>query len=635
MSQFDANSPTRVVKHGDADMIRARSLPSAARRRFSLRDSLLVRVLMANLLLAAGLAVALTAMFVVGEKANLERQLELRVKALAQLLREQAEDPIAQGRRDELQHRIDAATVIEDFLFVDIVACSGEELAGASRPGFVRQHSDSNPCDAAREAPAAVLRGAPGGFPFMEVTLPIYQAGAGKIIAGIKVGLSGEKQKAIYLGTIQNAMSVAFVSLLFMALVLDLQLRNILRPLKRLIEFTKRVSAGDLSKTATVYRRDEVGQATVAFNEMLAKLAATTVSRDYVDNILLSLEESLIVFDPGWRITRVNNATLALLGYEEWELRNLEPGAILAGWNPESPGGSGERTYLSRDGGQLPVLFSETALRNSAGGTEGAVWVAQDLSELKRFQRELIEAKDAAERASNVKSMFLANVSHELRTPLNAIINYAEMLTEDCEARKLDDLVPDLNKISRSSRRLLGVINDVLDLSKIEAGKMVLNPAPFEIGPVIREVVDAVKPLADKNGNRVEVFYPPGLEMMSDSARFHQSLLNLAGNACKFTHDGAVRIVVGVAGEQVRVDVCDTGIGIEPEQLEKLFQPFMQADAKTTRRFGGTGLGLAISRQLCRMMGGDITAESVAGQGSTFTMQLPKTLSKVGEPEHV
>lgn len=605
-------------------------------RRPWLRDSLFVRVLTANLVLAGGLAFVLTAMFVVGERAALQRQLELRAQAVALLLQAQAEAPLLAADRRELSHLVNSSLNIEDILFLQIASCAGETLVTARRENLAVElprpgcHGNSAP----------QLRQGEDGSRYVELTVPLLLSGrqrtpapplavAGDVIGTVSVGLSADKQTAIYVSTIQNALSVAFVSLLFMVMVLDLQLRKILTPLKRLIRFTKQVGEGDLSTPAPVFNLDEVGQVAIAFNDMLGKLAATTVSRDYVDKILRSLGESLIVLDKDGRIARVNEATLDLLGFREEELLGSGGAAIL------KPGGTlAERYYLAKDGREIPVLFSETVVRDAEGAVESMVWVAQDVTELKRFQKELIEARDAAQQASDAKSMFLANVSHELRTPLNAILNYAEMLAEDCEDRGLADLLPDLKKIERSGRLLLNVINDVLDLSKVEAGKMRLHADRFEIGAVIREVVDAVRPLADQNGNKVEVECPEGLEMYTDSIRFQQSLLNLAGNACKFTHGGTIRILAGTMDEWVRVDVADTGIGIPPEQMSKLFQPFVQAETPDRRRYGGTGLGLAISRQLCRMMGGDITAESVPGQGSTFRIQVPRRISKESELQH-
>ena len=241
---------------------------------------------------------------------------------------------------------------------------------------------------------------------------------------------------------------------------------------------------------------------------------------------------------------------------------------------------------------------------------------------------ELLQARREAEGASRSKSQFLANMSHELRTPLNAIIGYSEMLVEEAEDAGNEAMLADLAKIHSAGRHLLSLINDILDLSKIEAGKMDLFVEDFELGPVVEDVVATAQPLAEKNGARLET---AGLEdlgvMRSDVTRIRQVLLNLLSNACKFTQEGTVRLSVTRErtgdDDRVRFVVSDDGIGMSPEQLERLFQAFTQASASTAARFGGTGLGLAISRQFCRMMGGDIEVASEEGKGSTFTVSLP------------
>jgi PAS domain S-box-containing protein len=615
-----------------------RAAGSTGRRRPFLRNSLFVRVMTANLVLAAGLAAVLTAMFVVGERAALQQQLQLRAKALAELIAAQAEYPLVVHHGIEVAHLARNAVTNEDLLFVHINSCSGAIDLAVSRPGLEDLIPASVDCGrlAASGRVAAVHK--QNRARFLELSIPIHVRGqaarqqwkdggsASPEIGVVTVGLSAEQQHAIYVGAIKNAVSVAFVSILFMLMVLDLQLRKLSVPLKRLMRFARRVGTGDFTQPAPSDSLDEVGQLAAAFNEMLARLGATTVSRDYVDNILRSIGEALLVVDQTGKISRVNTALLLMLGYREEDLLGTSPKCIMPSWDSNA-GGTPERIWVAKDGREIPVLFSEAPLCDHLGRAHGAVWVAQDVTGQKRVQRELLEAKDAAERASNVKSMFLANVSHELRTPLNAIINYAEMMIEDCAESGNRSMVPDLQKIARSARRLLGVINDVLDLSKIEAGKMQLHLERFDVQTVIREVVDSVRPLSETNGNIVEVDSPEGLELYADSSRFHQSLLNLAGNACKFTSNGKIRIRVLDETDWVRVDVHDTGIGIPSEQLSKLFQPFVQADAPNTRRFAGTGLGLAISRELCRMMGGDITAHSVPGQGSTFSLSLPRKVT--------
>jgi signal transduction histidine kinase len=241
---------------------------------------------------------------------------------------------------------------------------------------------------------------------------------------------------------------------------------------------------------------------------------------------------------------------------------------------------------------------------------------------------ELAGATARAEAANISKSLFLANMSHELRTPLNAVIGYAEMLDEDLEAEGLDALRSDAQRIQKSGRHLLGLINDVLDLSKIEAGRFDIECDFTDLGRILRDASDSLRMAAEERGNLIDVKIAPDIgPIWADQLRLHQCVLNLASNAVKFTERGVVSIAAtredDANGQWVVVRVRDTGIGIAQENLEKLFSPFIQADVSTTRRFGGTGLGLSITRNLARLMGGDVSVASVLGEGSTFTLRLP------------
>lgn len=246
----------------------------------------------------------------------------------------------------------------------------------------------------------------------------------------------------------------------------------------------------------------------------------------------------------------------------------------------------------------------------------------------RRTEVELNRARDAAEAANRAKSTFLANMSHELRTPLNAIIGYSEILREEAVDAAEEGTIADLDKIRGAGRHLLSLITDVLGLSKIEAGKMEIECVDFAVEDLVREVADTAEQLARENGN---IFVSTrGKElgtMCADSTRVRQVLLNLLSNAFKFTRDGRVELAVQRVrendGHWLVFAVSDTGIGIGAEQIEKLFQPFTQADAHTAQQYGGTGLGLAISRRFCQMMGGDVEVESRLGEGATFTVKLP------------
>ncbi|CAA7624663.1 Signal transduction histidine kinase [Candidatus Terasakiella magnetica] len=318
----------------------------------------------------------------------------------------------------------------------------------------------------------------------------------------------------------------------------------------------------------------------------------------------------------------------------------VPPAALFAEYVKHGLISAREWTYRRKDGTRFPVSLSVTSLKGGDGTLAGYLAAAMDITERKWAEEEAQRAKQAAEAANQAKSSFLANMSHELRTPLNAIIGYSEMLQEEMEDLGQDDLIPDIGKIHSAGRHLLTLINDVLDISKIEAGKMDLFIEAFDIKQMVSDVVSTIQPLIEKNSNTLAVDCTVGIGAMeADLTKVRQTLFNLLSNASKFTHNGTITLTSHRQGPWVEFAVADTGIGMTPEELDKLFQAFQQADASTTRKFGGTGLGLAISRTFCRMMGGDITVVSQPGQGTTFTVRLPaavadpKTARPQGEAE--
>jgi signal transduction histidine kinase len=310
-----------------------------------------------------------------------------------------------------------------------------------------------------------------------------------------------------------------------------------------------------------------------------------------------------------------------------------------------------ERIRRSLAGERLPKLFEIEAVRRDGSLVPLEGWarfvhdqvgnpiefqgIYRDITErkcateaLQASEAALRQAKEGAEAANYAKSAFLANMGHELRTPLNAIIGYSEMLQEEATDRGQEDFIPDLQKICAAAKHLLALINNILDLSKLEAGKMDLCLEPFDIALLVHEVVTTARPLAEANRNALQVRCASDLgTMQADLSKVRQILFNLLSNACKFTEQDTVTLEVtremmdGVAWIMFRVS--DTGIGMPPAQIEKLFQAFVQADTSTTRKYGGTGLGLAISQRFCHLMGGAIAVESALGMGSTFTVRLP------------
>jgi adenylate cyclase len=468
-----------------------------------------------------------------------------------------------------------------------------------------------------------------------------------------------EEARAATRGTVIADLVIVALGVLLTFIIL----RSIAIPLHGLVDAIDGLSAGDLSVSIPPTSPDEIGamaRALGLFRDSLRerdRLAAEAeAQRKTIAAAIATISEGFVLYDSDDRIvlfneqfralypglsdvikqgTRFDEVLQAVISRKLVDLGSKSSEQWIAERKAQHHEPSGFVEYQYRD---RYVRISE---RRVQGG--GSVAVYTDITELRRRNIELEQAREASEVANRAKSQFLANMSHELRTPLNAIIGYSEILQEDAVDSGQEQLVPDLKKIEGAGRHLLGLINDILDLSKIEAGKMDVFIEEIDVPSLVSEVSAIIAPLAAKNGNALEISTPIAVDgIRTDRTKLKQCLLNVLSNASKFTHNGKLALTVErLEGSMIRMTISDTGIGMNEEQLGRLFQAFSQADASTTKRFGGTGLGLAITRHFCRLLGGDITATSVPGNGSTFTIVIrdqtepPQVSGLAGDAEPV
>jgi signal transduction histidine kinase/DNA-binding response OmpR family regulator/HAMP domain-containing protein len=464
--------------------------------------------------------------------------------------------------------------------------------------------------------------------------------------ARAKITETSKLATGLLIVTVLSAVLIAGV----IAIILN---RHITRNIIKLTQAATELQQGNLDVRAQIQSSDELGRLARAFNVMADRIGEqvdrleeeATVANLRLFEAIETISEGFLLYDTADRLILCNRKYREM--HPELE-QLLRPGVHFeelvqasAGQHPAGEEWVRERLNRHRhpqtefeeqlsDGRWLHISEHKTA-------DGGVVAIERDITSRKQTMQELRAAKEAAETANRAKSQFLANMSHELRTPLNAIIGYSEMLQEEAAEFGQEELVPDLQKIHVAGKHLLALINDILDLSKIEAGKMELHMETLHIAGMVQDVVTTIQPLVEKNHNRLELGLADGLgNMWADMTKVRQILFNLLSNATKFTEHGTITLAVNRSNsftpdgrqgppeqEWIIFQISDTGIGMTPAQIATVFEAFTQADTSTTRKYGGTGLGLAITRHFCRMMGGDVVLESQPGQGSTFTVWLP------------
>ena len=398
-------------------------------------------------------------------------------------------------------------------------------------------------------------------------------------------------------------------------------------------------SVSRMAQEIPVTRSDEIGMLAESVSRMAQKLNHTTVSNVYVDDIIETMLDTLVVLNPDATIKTVNKAACELLGYQRHELIG-QPVQTIMKRNPATngaadnadptesvPGIDTEDVFVAKDGREISVDVAGAVMHDVDAHRDCVIYAARDITERKRAEEALQLAMTEAVAANRAKSEFLANMSHELRTPLNAIIGFSDMIKNGISVSAANDkFLEYILHINESGYHLLGVINDILDLSKIEVGKLEIHEAEVDVARVVRSCVTLVNGRAEDGGVTIACEIPDGLPLLrADGRKLKQIVINILSNAVKFTDDGGavtVKTWFDLATGFV-LQITDTGIGIALEDIPKALEPFSQVDSKLSRKYEGTGLGLPLTKSLIELHGGYMDLQSTVGVGTTVTIRFP------------
>ncbi len=559
---------------------------------------------------------------------------------LQQVLTESAKDPGSEAAalaRETLTGHLS--------VFARQLAQSREYSPRATVLGAIKQAFGTYQGRAERLAALSATAPAEAAVLFTEEAEPFYLGTLQPVLAQradtVQTELEARAERIERTGVWAGRIGVAAAVLVGLIVVLlgGSLIRFVGRSLGELADAARAIGEGRLDERVEVASNDEIGQLGRAINEMMDQFSSTTVSKGYVENIVQSMADPLVVVDPSVKISMVNQAALDLLGFERSDLLGKPVMTIFAHTGrsrgveikqtiEQALAGNVETSFRVKAGGGIPVSLSSALVRE---GTEvqGLVIVAKDITKQKQFETELIEAKEEAEQMVHLRDAFLANMSHEIRTPLTGILGSAQVLAEGVEGehKNLAKIIED------AGTRLLDTINSVLEMARIEAGEVQPEVEVLNLLDEAQASTRVLQPVADKRCLLLRVD-PPAKPVYAqiDRSCLHRILNNLIGNAIKFTREGAITVEVESSEDDAVLTVRDTGVGISKEFLPHLFDDFKQESTGLKRSHEGSGLGLAITKKLVEMMGGEISVESIKGIGSAFSIRFPRVpVEKVPE----
>ncbi len=550
-------------------------------------------------------------------------------------------------------------------LYQDATHWIGDESAIQEKPRLEKVLRSEDDARRALQTGAPAVRMfplLPGLGPYVSAYIPVPFEGDAPWVLALAIDVTDllVTRRITMLGF---ALSVVLGLMALQSLLLRLVRHTVVVPLELMAEASAAFARGRYDLTVPALSGGTMRRMVDSFNRMATavrerdvrlrefartletQVAERTAELQRMETAVLAAANAVVITDAEGVIRWVNPAFERLTGYSAEEAVGKNPRILASGmqspdfyrqmWETIQAGRiwRGELVNRRKDGSLYVEHMTIAPVRDANGVITDYIAVKEDITEYRRLVEELQRAREEAEAANQAKSQFLANMSHEFRTPLTAIVGYSELLEEDILDMGYTELLPDVHNIREAGTHLASLVDAVLDLAKIEAGYMQLDIHTFPVEGVLRAVIATVEPLFARSGNRLEMDTGPGLgEMSADPTKTRQILINLLGNANKFTQNGTVtlhsRRITGEDGRAwIEFQVQDTGIGMTADELQTVFDEFVQADISVTRQFGGTGLGLSVSKHFCEMMGGTVSVESEPGKGSIFTVRLPAVVT--------